>query len=288
MRKAKDITSQKFGRWLAIKFSFRKGPKKRIYWLCKCDCGTERSVELYSLLKGSSTSCGCYVEENPNRTTHGFCGTRFYTCWKAMRQRCYYEKSIDYPNYGGRGITVCDSWHEAFENFRDDMYESYLAHVKKFGEKNTTLDRIDPNKNYSLDNCKWATIAEQNRNTRVVNKSGNFDQHRYWQRRLASLMNRIFYKYVSDKLFIEAFGINVVGFKQHIEAQFTEGMTWNNHGQHNLEYLVWEFDHIIPCNQFDLAKEADRKTCFHYTNLKPIWSTDNRSSKRKKDTILYA
>jgi hypothetical protein len=104
---------------------------------------------------------------------HGMKGSRFYEIWRNMKKRCFNLNRKDYKNYGGRGITVCEEWL-TFKNFMNDMYGSYQAHVKKFGENNTTLDRKDANGNYEPSNCKWSTRIEQNNNKNPIAK-----QHGY-------------------------------------------------------------------------------------------------------------
>lgn len=94
---------------------------------------------------------------------HGLKRTRFYSIWQNMKTRCFNSKSAFYLIYGGRGITVCENWLK-FENFKYDMYDAYLKHVNKFGEKNTTLDRINNDEGYFLTNVRWTTIKEQQRN----------------------------------------------------------------------------------------------------------------------------
>jgi hypothetical protein len=227
------------------------------------------------------------TEKHSGRQTHGFCGTRFYTLWKAMNRRCSPKNIYDFDKYAGQGITVCDPWLK-FENFLIDMYESYLKHVEEFGEKDTSLDRKDPKKGYSPENCRWATQIEQAQNTRSTVHSEDLKVHTYWRKRLSVYMNQCLKKNILNSKFEELFGINLNGFKVYIESQFQPGMTWANHGRHNFVELVWEIDHIIPCYNFDLSKEDNRKRCFNYINLRPVWSKDNRSSKRKKDTLLYA
>lgn len=82
-----------------------------------------------------------------------------------MKTRCYNKNREDWKNYGARGIKVCVEWQD-FENFRADMHASFLRHTKKHGLRNTTLDRIHVNEDYSKANCRWATKKEQCGNKR--------------------------------------------------------------------------------------------------------------------------
>lgn len=91
--------------------------------------------------------------------------TRFHNSWKEMVRRCTDKNSISFANYGGRGIKVCPEWSD-FENFKRDMYASFREHSEAYGEKNTTLDRVDSDKDYCLSNCRWATYDVQVRNRR--------------------------------------------------------------------------------------------------------------------------
>lgn len=90
-------------------------------------------------------------------------GTRFYQIWCSMKQRCFYPKHNRFKNYGGRGITICKEWID-FENFFNDMHESYKIHSKEYTERNTSIDRIDSQGNYTKDNCIWNTLGKQNLN----------------------------------------------------------------------------------------------------------------------------
>lgn len=165
MPKLIDLTGRKYGRLQVLK---RSGNHKgKPAWLCLCDCGNEKIISGRRLREGTTKSCGCYNRDQPK--THGMSRTRFYTLWKSMLRRCSVDEGKVYELYKGKGIDVCSEWQD-FEKFREDMYEGYLKHIDEFGERNTTLDRIDGDKGYSIENCRWATYEKQSRNRSFANE----------------------------------------------------------------------------------------------------------------------
>lgn len=162
----KDLTGQVFGR-LTVQYckqrSSRKGNGATV-WRCLCDCGNFHDVRSTHLIQGATKSCGCIHKEmlSQRETTHGMTGQRFYNIWSGMLSR---TRNPKFTNYHGRGIIVCDRWNN-FQNFKEDMYGSYLQHVQKYGERDTSIDRVDNDGHYSPSNCQWATRLEQSVNTR--------------------------------------------------------------------------------------------------------------------------
>lgn len=130
-----------------------------VLWVCICECGEELLVQSSTLNKGLKQPCGCLERETyrTRRNTHGLSGTREYNSWMGMKQRCYYQDHAEYKNYGGRGIQVCQEWKDSFENFIRDMGPA------KEGE---SIDREDVNKDYTKENCRWASASVQGFNTR--------------------------------------------------------------------------------------------------------------------------
>ena len=146
----------KFNRWKVLK----KDKNKSTFWICQCDCGTIRSIKATALYLETSKSCGCYnIEQLKARKTHGESNTRLYSIWESMKARCYYKKHNKYKDYGGRGITVCEEWKNSFESFRDWALQNGY-------KDNLTLDRINNNKGYLPENCRWVTQSEQCKNKR--------------------------------------------------------------------------------------------------------------------------
>ena len=163
MGKAQDLTGMKFGRLTAIKRvadHIEPSGRKVAMWECICDCGNTYTVSGKRLKNGITKSCGCLQKDRPNGTTHGMSNTEIWKHWKYMKMRCNCKckNSLSYKNYYKRGITYCEEW-EDFEPF----YEWAMSHGYKDG---LTLDRINNDKGYSPDNCRWTTIKEQQNNTR--------------------------------------------------------------------------------------------------------------------------
>ncbi len=159
--KYRDLLGKVFGRWTPLKYVGGG------YWLCKCICGKENKVTSSSLIRGDSTSCGCFQIEKAIKDgfKHGLSDTPIHKRWVDMHQRCENPKNPGYKNWGGRGIKVCDRWNRR----NPEGFINYVEDIKNLGEKpddSYTLDRIDNDGDYSPENVRWASKHDQRSNQR--------------------------------------------------------------------------------------------------------------------------
>jgi hypothetical protein len=153
-------TGTRFHRWTIVSRGPNRSARAAQFW-CRCDCGVERLVQASHLRQGLSTSCGCLT--GGGRVPHhghtvGRTTTPTYRAWVNMIRRCTDPNHDSYPNYGGRGVSVCPEWRHSFASFLSAM-----------GDKPGpiySLDRIDNDGDYEPGNCRWATRIQQRANRR--------------------------------------------------------------------------------------------------------------------------
>lgn len=151
-----NLIGQRFGRWVVLS----KGTDKQ-HWVCRCDCGTTKTVSGYCLKTGESESCGClrhYLTSYSKNVSHGQSMTKLYSRWLAMKRRCFRKSDPKYPRYGARGITVCRDWLD-FARF----YE-YIRNNLGDCPSGCSLDRINNDGNYEPGNVRWSTARQQGLN----------------------------------------------------------------------------------------------------------------------------
>lgn len=167
-----DLTGRRFGRLVVL--NREKNDKHgKTRWRCKCDCGTIKTIGRRELIRGDTKSCGCYwrertIERNKRtKKTHGFTGTRIQKIWRNMIRRCEKPDCQYYSNYGGRGIKVCEEWHD-LKAFAEWAYKHGFDDTLPKWE--CTIERKDVNGDYEPSNCYFTNMFEQNSNRRTTVK----------------------------------------------------------------------------------------------------------------------
>lgn len=204
-RRCKNRVGQRFGRLVVEAYSHSKdiGGKTNAFWKCRCDCGNTNTVQTRELKNGGTRSCGCLRLENASKLklSHGNArvgrASSIYWRWSGMVQRCTNPNNSAYHHYGGRGIAVCDEWLE-FRNFLSDMGPP---------PSGMYLDRIDNNKGYFKENCRWTdkrTSARNRRNAFLITFQGETLCATEWAERLGLrpqliYLRRHFHKEVSPE-----------------------------------------------------------------------------------------
>lgn len=161
MPKASNLAGMRFGKLIVTE---RAGTSSgNATWYCLCDCGKKTVVTACNLKHGGTVSCGCHRDTNVSsiNKTHGKSNTDEYHCWLHMHARCSNRESSDYPNYGGRGIKVCERWL---------LFEAFLADMGERPSRRHSIDRINNDGDYGPGNCRWATREQQGNNKRSNRK----------------------------------------------------------------------------------------------------------------------
>jgi hypothetical protein len=163
-----DLEGRRFGRLVVLGYLPRQDGDLHIHWICRCDCGALTKPTTNKLRQQSTISCGCYArEERRKRGFHYGRNTKLipeYGIYSKMRGRCLNQNDAGYPDYGGRGIKICERWLHGNGSFRG--FECFLQDMGARPSRKHSLDRINNDGNYEPNNCRWTTSKYQARNRR--------------------------------------------------------------------------------------------------------------------------
>ena len=182
-----NLVNHTFGRLKVTDFAYSKNG--RSFWKCKCECGNEKIIIGKDLQRGTIRSCGCLRAETSRKrmTTHGATDSRLYNIWTSMKQRCETSKKEKFiKDYQNRGIKVCEEWHD-FAVFQKWALENGY-------KDNLSIDRIDNNKGYYPENCRWADNiiqANNKRNNRWLTYNNKTQTIAQWARELGMNYNTL-------------------------------------------------------------------------------------------------
>lgn len=196
-----------FGRLTTIGRPFTKRSQRgvaRYHIACRCDCGKKKSaIDLRKLTSGKTLSCGCLNKErrieasrHSHKITNGASqainrGDARGRVWTSMIQRCHNPNHRAYSHYGGRGIIVCDRWRGV------DGFFNFIADMGDRPSSQHSLGRIDNDRPYSPNNCRWETWTQQHRNrrdNRLVTVGDQTKSVAEWAEIYGVLPGRIYYR----------------------------------------------------------------------------------------------
>lgn len=218
-------------------------------WLCRCDCGAAKILFGVHLRRGR-VGCECMRTRKTDEALH--------TTWQSMMGRCHRTNDKSYANYGGRGISVCERWHDIYK-FVEDM-----------GPKppGTSLDRINNDGNYEPGNCRWATNIEQQSNKRnsvTLTHNGITDTLAGWSRTLGIMPNtlrgRMLHNFTEAELFAEGHHKKRLCTKK--EGRLKESDVYF-HGKSKQRVTIKSIDSesITICNKITLKESTFSKHHF--------------------------
>jgi hypothetical protein len=192
--KNQNIVGQKYNRLTIIAEAYRKD--NRTFVTAKCDCGKIIDCQLYKIQTSHTQGCGCV---KPKKRTHNLSNHGLYKVWQGIKARCYEKYAINYHNYGGRGIQMCEDWKSNFQPFYDWA-------MKNNWQKGLQIDRRNNDQNYCPENCEVVTNYENAQNKRTT-KFVVFDTILFTlsEAMTMELINR--HKYYSNNVYRNSFKV---------------------------------------------------------------------------------
>lgn len=196
-----DLVGKRFGRLVVLEDV--GSVKNQRMWRCQCDCGNEKIVPTSYLTSGDTQSCGCLHHDIVSRqmTTHGYTKDhkkeRLWGVWCSMKTRVNNPHASNYQYYGARGIKICDAWLD-YANFRCWALDNGYDPDAPYGQ--CTLDRIDPDGDYSPENCRWVNMNVQANNMRsnhLMEYNGEIHNMKEWSN-ILGINYSTFKKYVNQ------------------------------------------------------------------------------------------
>lgn len=203
--------NKKFGRLTVLEIIKEKN--KNAKYKCRCDCGNEIITYYNNLYIGKTLSCGCLNNEQrhkkdnkSHKQKHGLSKTRLAIIRNGMISRCYNKNSDNYKRYGGRGIKICDEW----KNKETGMINFYNWAMQNGYREDLTIDRIDNDKGYYPDNCRWTTLKEQANNKNPYIRHEFDKKNSLFNKEIVNLLNELGYSHVTIRSRMKKYKITLL------------------------------------------------------------------------------